>query len=120
MQDIELAIRDLMRDVCTADDLVEALGLALPGHPDGSGERFEDLTLGELISVLLHGSNFGRFFKAQFRANRELVRITVEPVIEIRNKVFHFREVASPEDLQKLRNATIWLRRKIRTRDGDR
>ncbi|WP_406638471.1 CBS domain-containing protein [Amycolatopsis sp. WGS_07] len=120
LQDIELAVRDLMRSSCTADELVGSISVGLPLGPDRVSARLEDLTLSELFSVLLHGPSFGRFFRICFRANRELVRATLEPVVEIRNKVFHFRDEVSGGEVQTLIDVTNWLRRKILTRDGER
>ncbi|MET8310702.1 CBS domain-containing protein [Micromonospora sp. NPDC005173] len=120
LQDIELAVRDLMRSSCTDEDLANAVSSALPATDSERAARLEDLTLAQLFTVLLHGSSFGRFFRTRFGNNRNLVRTTLEPVREIRNKVFHFRDELSAEDLQCLLNAASWLRRKVLIRGGAR
>ncbi|SCG72489.1 CBS domain-containing protein [Micromonospora inositola] len=120
LQDIELAVRDLMRSSCTDEDLASVVSAALPGGNDERAARLEDLTLSELFTVLLHGTSFGRFFRTRFGNNRHLVRATLEPVREIRNKVFHFRDELSAEELQRLLDVASWLRRKILIRGGAR
>jgi hypothetical protein len=120
LQDIELGIRDLMRSSCTAKELAGSISAALRADPAKAAARLEDLTLGELLLVLLHGPSFGTFFRLRFGSNRDLVRATLEPVRAIRNKVFHFRDDASAEELQTLADVATWLRRKILIRGGER
>ncbi|WP_338597132.1 CBS domain-containing protein [Saccharopolyspora sp. SCSIO 74807] len=120
LQDIELAIRGLMRSTCAANELADCVTAGLASDAPQVGNGLEDLTLSELFSVLLHGPNFGRFFRLAFGANRELVRTTLVPVQEIRNKVFHFRDEISAEELQQLSDVARWLRRKTMIRGGDR
>ncbi|MFK0249591.1 CBS domain-containing protein [Amycolatopsis azurea] len=120
LQDIELGIRDLMRSSCTDEELAGAVSAAIPVDLSRHTARLEDLTLRELLSVLVNGLSFGRFFRLRFGANRELVRLTLEPICEIRNKVFHFREEISSRELQNLMEVASWLRRKILIRDGER
>ncbi|MGI6872414.1 CBS domain-containing protein [Amycolatopsis sp. 3B14] len=118
LQDIELAIRGLMRSTCTPNELADCVAAGLPSDAPAMGGRLEDLSLGELFSVLLHGPNFGRCFRLAFGTNRDLVRTTLMPVREIRNKVFHFRDEISSEELRQLRDVARWLRRKIMIRGG--
>jgi len=122
LQDIELATRELMRSACSVDELSECLVAALEGE-DGANphKRLEDLTLGELHSVLLHGASYGRYFRETFGGTRRIVQITLEPVREIRNKVVHFRGEVSDEEYQVLIRASTWLRRRVtgeRRHDG--
>lgn len=118
LQDIELAVRDLMRSCCTDEQLAKVVAACLPSDPDRTVVRVEDLTLTELLSVLLHGRSFGEYFRLSFGQNRDLVRTTLSPVREIRNKVFHFRDSVSEEELQCLIDVTVWLRRKTMIRGG--
>jgi hypothetical protein len=120
LRDIELGIRDLMRSSCTAKELADSISAALRADPARAAARLEDLTLGELLSVLLHGPSFGSFFRLRFGANRDLVRATLESICPIRNKVFHFRDDASAEELKNLTDVATWLRRKILIRGGKR
>jgi CBS-domain-containing membrane protein len=119
LQEIELGVRDLMRSSCSAAELDAAVCATVPTTPATATSRLEDLTMGELLSVLLNGSSFGRLFRRRFGSNRDLVRVTLEPVREIRNKVVHFRDGVSPEELQQLVDVAAWLRRKVLIRGGE-
>jgi CBS domain-containing protein len=92
VRDIELAVRDLIRHACPSQpELQRRIAAALPAREDKDvGTTLEDLTLGELIGVLLQGENFGQCFKHTFGQNRDLVRGQMESARLIRNKVFHF------------------------------
>lgn len=116
LQDVELAVRDLMRS-CT--DEAGLVGPITAAHLSGAS-RLEDLTMGELMSVLLNEASYGKLFRHAFGSRRDLVSATLEPVREIRNKVFHFRDDVSAEELETLVAAVGWLRRKILIRGGQR
>ena len=116
LQDIELGVRDLMRSACDAGSLPGLIAASVPADPGRARSRLEDLTMAELLSVLLNGENFGRFFRLRFGNNRDLVRSTLDPVREIRNKVFHFRAEPSPEELETLAAALTWIRRRVMIR----
>jgi CBS domain-containing protein len=120
LRDIELGVRDLMRSSCPAERIAGLISAGLPSESVPDGLRLEDLTLSELLSVLLHPESFGRFFQVGFGASRELVRATLTPVVEIRNKEFHFRDEVSGDEMQTLTNVATWLRRKVMIRDGGR
>jgi hypothetical protein len=118
LQDIELATRALMRSACTADELSSCLSDVLPNEADADPrERLEELTMGELQSVLLHKASYGRYFGVTFGPSRELVQSTLEPVRDVRNKVFHFRDVVSDEDIGTLMRASALLRRRMLIRE---
>ncbi|MFI1996301.1 CBS domain-containing protein [Actinoplanes sp. NPDC020271] len=118
LQDIELGIRDLMRSACTSEILTELIAASFPAGADRPNARLEDLTMGELLSILLNGANFGQYFQLRFGKNRDIVRITFEPVREIRNKVFHFRDEISSDDMEKLVGVLGWVRRRVMIRGG--
>jgi predicted transcriptional regulator len=110
LQDIELAIRDLMSTSCqTVDELLSHIGSALP---EKETKPLDELTLGELLIVLLHGPSYGSCFRSSFGPNRHLVEGQLAPVREIRNKVFHFRSDLTPEELDMLISVRLWLHRK--------
>jgi hypothetical protein len=48
------------------------------------------------------------------------VRATLTPVIDIRNKEFHFRDEVSGDEMRILVSVATWLRRKVMIRDGGR
>ncbi|RJQ76654.1 CBS domain-containing protein [Pseudonocardiaceae bacterium YIM PH 21723] len=120
LRDIELAIRGLMKSCCTEEQLTTAAAqvslVDIPGRAVLS--RLEHLTLGELLSVLLHGPNYGLHFRHAFGANRTFLHNLLEPIREIRNKVFHFRDEVTEADIQQLADVRVWLRRKVSIRGG--
>lgn len=120
LQDVELAVRDLMRSACSPDELHTAILNAEPSAESGGPVRLEDLSLGQLLNVLLSDANFGAVFRRVFGRNREMARSMLEPVRDIRNKVFHFRDDVTTEELQVVVSAVAWLRRRILIRDGGR
>ena len=117
LQDVELAVRNLMCSACSSDELHRAI---LHAHLSEEREplRLEDLTLGQLLNVLLNDSNFGSIFRTVFGRNRDIVRSMLEPVREVRNKIFHFRDDVTAEELEVVASTVTWLRRKMLIRDG--
>ena len=61
----------------------------------------EDLTFSELIGVINGPERFGRIFARTFGSSRELVFSLLEPVREVRNKVFHFRDVVTSDEIDR-------------------
>lgn len=117
IRDIELAIRDLMHCACpSTDELAVRIAAALPDpSEEASLTALEKLTLGQLILVLLHGDNFGQCFKSSFGNNRHLVRAYLESACDVRNKVFHFLEEVTVEEIDGLLATWRWLERKALT-----
>lgn len=120
LQDAELALRDLMRSACSSQDLEQAIRRGAPSLDSDRPVRLEALSLGQLLNVLLNEANFGSVFRTVFGRNRDMVRSLLDPIREVRNKVFHFRDDVTAEELQLVVSAVAWLRRKIIIRDGER
>jgi hypothetical protein len=116
LREIELATRYLFRCACASDDELRSLvAVARPPGGDGVGvERLEDLTFSELIAVINGPERFGRVFSRTFGRSRELVFSLLEPVREVRNKVFHFRDVVTSDEIDLVMNARVWLQRRVR------
>ena len=67
LQDIELAVRDLIRSACPAsDELARRIAAAFGSEREAPPSTLEELTMGELLNVLLHGDNFGQCFRRTF------------------------------------------------------
>ncbi|MCK6210828.1 CBS domain-containing protein [Georgenia sp. EYE_87] len=118
LQDIELAVRSLMEQACSdPDELRKHVQMIVNdnrGRPTGdSYSVLATLSMGELLSVLLNQANYGKLFRATFGTNRPLVSSLLEPVREVRNKVFHFRDEVSSEELDALINARRYLGRRL-------
>ncbi|GAB2570227.1 hypothetical protein Aab01nite_06380 [Paractinoplanes abujensis] len=120
LRDIELGVRDLMRSSCSPEELSACITVSLPSGSGIAEALLENLTWSQLLTVLLQDSNFGRHFRHQFGKNRGIVKVTLDPVREIRNKVFHFRAEISLEELQSLKDVTAWLRRRTIMNGGGR
>jgi CBS domain-containing protein len=117
VRDIELAVRDLIRYACPSQTALQGrISMALPAQEAESHDTtLEDLTLGQVIAVLLQGQNFGQCFRRTFGNNRDLVRGRLESVRIIRNKVFHFTGAVSTREMQSLLSTWRWLERKVVT-----
>lgn len=109
VRDVELATRYLARRACATEEELKALVAATrPTNAGGTpAERLEDLTFGELISVINGPERFGRVFSRTFGSSRELVFSMLEPVRHVRNKVFHFRDAVTPDEVDLVMNARL-------------
>ncbi|MEV5766113.1 CBS domain-containing protein [Micromonospora sp. NPDC052213] len=116
VRDVELATRYLAQRACATEDELRALVAAVrPTDANGNpAERLEDLTFGELVSVINSPERFGRVFSRTFGSSRELVFSMLEPVRDVRNKVFHFRDAVTPDEVDLVMNARVWLQRRVR------
>ncbi len=112
--DIEMTLRRIMNASCSEEELPLIISRAFP--PDmKSFVSLDELTMGELLNVLKNGTNFGRHFKARFH-DMNFMSQTLDPVLPIRNRVFHFLGEPSDQDLETLRAARGWLDRKWRAK----
>jgi hypothetical protein len=109
--DIEITLRRIMYASCAGANLQEVIDRAFPVERRSSYSILEDLSLGELLGVLKNGENFGRHFKSRFN-DMNFMSQNLDPVVPIRNGLFHFRDKISDEDLESLRSAHGWLNRK--------
>lgn len=121
IEEIELALRDLIRASATEpDDLRECIKTALSQkYKDKLPERLEDMTFDDYVGLLRDGRNWDRF-KPVFGGTRERTRARLEPVRNLRNDVFHFKRELSARDHQSLTTCRDWLLRCIRTVDAKR
>lgn len=116
LQDIELALRALMQSVLTTEEDFDICVERTRLHGGQGGKqprRLSDLTLGDLLAVLFNDQNYGRYFNSVFGKNRDLWAGRMSPIGLIRNKVFHFRDSVSVEELQQLVDVRRQLERKI-------
>lgn len=116
IRDIELAIRDLMRHACPSEsELQDRINMVLPPPRASDGKMLKDLTLGQLIRVLLDGVNFDQYFHRTFGRNSYLVESKLNRARIIRNSVFHFAGNVSAEERRILYTTWRWLERKTLT-----
>ena len=111
LQDIELATRSLMALACREPaELARCLRAA---HIPEQVTRLEELTLGDLLTVLTNGENYGRTFRRSFGGQRTLAQAQLIPVRDIRNKILHFRDDVSVDEINQLVATRVWLARKV-------
>jgi CBS domain-containing protein len=116
IRDIELAVRDLMRRACRSEsELQQSIDGVLPHPEDKDGKMLEDLTLGQLIRVLLDSANFDQYFHRTFGRSSYLVESKLDRARIIRNSVFHFVGDVPAEEMRRLYTTWRWLERKALT-----
>lgn len=113
IQDIELAIRDLMVMACPGPDVMTARIQAAGLRGSGSAAAPEDLTFGQLLRVLMVPESYTDYFSSTFGLNPQLVEGQLEPVRLVRNRVFHFSGDLVREEYEALISARRWLQRKV-------
>ncbi|WP_186315485.1 CBS domain-containing protein [Catellatospora sichuanensis] len=116
LRDIELATRHLVKSACASEEELRTYIATSTQTTANSpmAAALEDLTFSELISLISHRERFGRVFNRTFGGSRELVVSLLEPVREVRNKVFHFRGEVTAEESELMMSASAWLKRRVR------
>lgn len=116
LRDIELAIRDLIIAACPSEtELARRIANASSAEKRDSGSDLHELTLGDLLGVLLNRENFRECFHHTFGPNRDLVNSALSPTREIRNKIVHFRGEVTTDELDVLMAARRLMLRKVLT-----
>jgi predicted transcriptional regulator len=108
--EIETMLRQIMATACPLANLSEVISRSFT-EGTKSACALEELPLGDLITVLKNGTNFGRYFKS-WLGDMNYMSLTLDPVPPIRNRMFHFRGKPSEDDLELLDVARIWLNRR--------
>jgi hypothetical protein len=123
IEEIELALRSLIRAAAPSEDLLRAcIKNALSDKYQNAElpKRLEEMTFDDYVALLRDGRNWVRFGPV-FGGTRERVRSRLEPVRDLRNDVFHFRRELSIEDHERLATCRNWLLRcvrKVQAQDG--
>lgn len=115
LEEIERTTRLLMERSAPPDEIPQLISVRLgPGyHERGALPPAEllDLTLQQLIDVLLDGRNWPRF-EQSFGGSRARAQGKFEGISRVRNEIFHFRAHCSDEAKQVLRTCRDWLLRR--------
>lgn len=99
IEEIEKNIRHLLRALSLTD-----INAVISDNPLAS---IDDMTFGEYIRVMENESNWE---KLNIRADRVLVKETLDKIREIRNNIMHFDpDGTKSEDYEKLRNASRFV-----------
>jgi CBS domain-containing protein len=112
LQEIELALRDLMH-VCTSESgLKECMNRALAGKYGAINQKvpasLHEMSFEDYRTIITNKENWPLFAEVLGK-NRQLVASKLERVREIRNRIFHFREDISVLDHQVLAITRQWL-----------
>lgn len=121
LQEIELALRELIRLSATPEQLDECARRALAGaYPaeDNIPRVLEAMTFSDYVSILARGDSWGLFEQA-FGARRDRVRSRLKEVRDLRNDAFHFRRTLTVEDHDQLRGSRDWLFLRLRLSKPD-
>jgi len=77
-------------------------------YPDQEGDiSLDRLTMAQFVDVLLKGAP--TYIGRVFPIGLEAVRTLLDPVREIRNTLFHFRDAITPPQRERLRYCAQWL-----------
>jgi CBS domain-containing protein len=124
IQEIELVLRGLVRTAIDDDDLAAHISRAVADKyrdaEDRVPTRLVDLSFGELVQTVTHGSNYAETFCVLLGRNRDSARSYLDPIPRLRNEVFHFRRALTGEDLQVLAGTRAWLLRKAKAAEARR
>ena len=107
--EIETSLRALIRMAVSPDGLAECAATALAKfYREGQLPRkLEDMTFHDYVQIVGDGRNWP-MFKPIFRGSRERTRAKLEAMNELRNEVFHLREI-SVEDYERLAALRGWM-----------
>jgi CBS domain-containing protein len=115
--EIERSLRavvvDSVDDGRFAECAQRALQREYEGRDDDLPTRAEDMTLGELVSIIRDGRNW-QHFELLLGSRRELATARLSPLPSLRNDVFHFRRELSDEEQATITVARNWLLGKLR------
>jgi len=121
--EIELAIRELIRESVSDDELKECVGNSLRRQYENSGlslpSCLEEMTLHD-YAILLSFKNTWEKFRAAFGGNRNLIYAKLKPLPELRNVVFHFKREITVEEYDLMREVRDWLLKRIRRVEGSK
>ncbi len=109
LQEIEMSLRDLIHRSAPGGKLAKCIEVSIAQKYEAQAKetptRLQDMSFEDHIMIIVSHSNWP-LFQGVLGANRELFKIKLQQIREIRNKVFHFRE-----DISVLEYATLaWTR----------
>ncbi|MCX5812541.1 MAG: CBS domain-containing protein [Proteobacteria bacterium] len=107
--EIELALRALIRLAVSEDKLAECAKTSLSKCyvPERLPTNLEDMTFHDYVQIIGDG-RYWQFFEAIFRGTRERTRVKLEIINDLRNTVFHLREI-KVEDYENLVMQREWM-----------
>jgi CBS domain-containing protein len=107
--EIELEVRDLIRDVCDELRLQSLIAaMYLPPH-ERRPSKLEEFTFTQYKTLICTKTNWPSF-EPVFDTKRELIDSDIGEVSELRNAVVHFRRRITPRETDRLRRFRDKLR----------
>ena len=121
--EIELGIRELIRESVKGDELLECIGKTLRSYYEKSGNRvptcLEEMNFNDYV-MLLRFKGTWKKFRTAFGGTSNLVYAKLRSLPELRNIVFHFKREITVEEYDLLREARDWLLKRIRKVEGSK
>lgn len=116
--EIELGLRALMRRAVTDARLAECATTSLTkAYPvEGIPKSLEEMTFHDYVQIIGDGRHWP-LFETVFRGSRERTRAKLEAMGELRNNVFHFREI-NVEDYERLAALRDWMLTRARAAEA--
>jgi hypothetical protein len=116
--EIEIVLRALIRRAVTDDKIAECIRITLGKHysPEQLPSNLEEMTFHDYIQIIGDGRNWP-LFEPVFRGTRERTRAKLEAMGELRNSVFHLREI-SVQDHERLSGLREWILTRARAAEA--
>lgn len=107
--EIELSLRALIRHAVSEEKIVECAETSLTTcyRSERLPKTLEEMTFHDVIQIIGDGRHWP-FFESVFKGSRERTRAKLEAMNELRNSVFHFREI-KVEDYERLAASRDWM-----------
>ena len=116
--EIELSLRALIRHAVSDEKLVKCAETSLTTwyRPERLPKTLEEMTFHDYIQIIGDG-RYWPLFVSVFKGTRERTRAKLEAMSELRNNVFHFREI-TVEDYEHLAASRDWMLTRARAAEA--
>jgi hypothetical protein len=122
VQEIERAIRILLRSALGPSELAEAVARCSPkygGRPELAPSSLEELSFGDYVNLVSNKENWSHL-QPVFGTSRDLVLAKLKPVNQLRNDAFHFKRELDERDFERLSGVRSWLRIRLLVAQADK
>jgi len=117
LREIELAIRELIRNSVNEVELKECIERTSKDYYQQKNQPIptclEELTFYDYLMILRFKGTWDKF-SAAFGENSNIVYTKLEPLPELRNQVFHFKKEITIKEYEKMRDVRDWLLKRIK------
>jgi CBS domain-containing protein len=123
LRETELAVRELIRQSLSPEELSQCVLQSLKKHYDEQSRptpaALEDLTLADYVMLLRFRGTWARF-EAAFGKKQDFASARLYDLPRIRNDIFHFRRELTAGEYDSLRQSRDWLLARIRQLEASR